>query len=172
MTVTGSIGVITGKLSFGGFMEKLGINIEETAISPSGGISSIWRPYTGDERERVDLLIHDSYEMFVEHVANGRGMSVDDVDSVGQGRVWSGSDALENGLVDEIGGVTEAVRYAALAGGIEEGAPVTVRVYPEPSALGSLGGMGVLSFLGSDGLGVEMPEVDGVLYMAPIIVIE
>jgi protease-4 len=171
MTVTGSIGIISGKFSFGGLMEKFGVNTEQVSVSPSGGIGSPWRPYTDRERERVFLMMSDGYDLFVKAVAESRGMTWEEVDAIGRGRVWSGADALEIGLVDSIGGVADAIECAALLGGMEDGEP-PVRVYPEPSPFGSFD-MG-LPLLGSGSLdALEILLSDGrLLFLAPVMHIE
>jgi protease-4 len=171
MTVTGSIGIISGKFSFGEMLEKLGVNTVQTAVSPSGGMHSSWRPYTEGERERVFLMMADGYDLFAGTVAESRGMSFQAVDSIGRGRVWSGTDALAIGLVDSIGGVADAISCAALMGGIDDRIPA-VRVYPEPSSLGSLDPM--TGYLGA-GFGDTAGELftEGrLLYMAPPMSIE
>lgn len=158
MTVTGSIGIISGKFSFGGLLEKLGVNTVQTSISPSGGIGSPFRPYTNTERERVFMMMSDGYDLFVSTVAEDRGMTWDEVDAIGRGRVWSGTDALEIGIVDSLGGVVDAIDCAARLGGIHEEHP-PVRIYPEPSFLGSFS-LGT----GLPGLGAALQEtVDDLL---------
>ncbi len=137
LTVTGSIGIISGKFSFGGLLEKIGINAVHTSITPVGGIGSPFRPYTETERERVFQMMSDGYDLFVTNVAEGRNMTWAEVDSIGRGRVWSGTDAVEIGIVDRIGGVADAVAYAATLGGIDQRHPA-IRIYPEPPALGTL----------------------------------
>ncbi len=134
MTVTGSIGIISGKISIGGLMDSLGINVEEVNTGPMASMNSMFHPYTERERGRSFDLMEDGYNLFVQTVAEGRGMTFEEVDSIGRGRVWSGSDAAENGLVDECGGVVDAVFYAAELTGTstDDGYP-DVRIYPTPS---------------------------------------
>jgi protease-4 len=171
MTVTGSIGIISGKFSFGEMLEKLGVNPVQTSVSPSGGMQSSWRPYTEGERERVFLMMADGYDLFVGTVAESRGMSVQAVDSIGRGRVWSGTDALAIGLVDSIGGVADAISCAARMGGIDDRVPA-VRVYPEPSALGSLDPMTGYFGSGFGDTACELFTEGRLLYVAPPMSIE
>ncbi|MCD4702028.1 MAG: signal peptide peptidase SppA [Candidatus Aegiribacteria sp.] len=156
MTITGSIGIISGKFSFGGLLDSLGINIEEVSTAPMASMNSSFRPYTERERGRTFDLLEDGYNLFVEMVAEGRGMTFEEVDSVGQGRVWSGMDALGIGLIDEYGGVVDAVYYAAGLTGMDIDEVPEVRIYPTPSFPGAmeLPGFGVseslIEFLGSE----------------------
>ncbi len=156
MTVTGSIGIISGKFSFGGLLDSLGINTEEVTTGPMASMYSPFRPYTDRERGRSFDLLEDGYNLFVETVARGREMTFEEVDSIGKGRVWSGADALEIGLIDEYGGVIDAVYYAAGLTGMNIDEAPEIRIYPTPSFPGSIAlpGFGVseylVEFLGSD----------------------
>ncbi|NOQ22814.1 MAG: signal peptide peptidase SppA [Candidatus Aegiribacteria sp.] len=156
MTVTGSIGIISGKFSFGGLLDSLGVNIEEVSTGPMASMNSPFRPYTDRQRGRAFDLLEDGYNLFVETVARGREMTFEEVDSIGQGRVWSGMDALEIGLIDECGGVVDAVYCAARLTGMDIDEVPEVRIYPTPSFPGTmeLPGFGVseslIEFLGSD----------------------
>ncbi|MBD3276979.1 MAG: signal peptide peptidase SppA, partial [Candidatus Aegiribacteria sp.] len=156
LTVTGSIGIISGKFSFGGTLDSLGINVEEISTGPMAGMQSPFRKYTDEERERAYLLMRDGYELFVETVAEGRGMTFQQVDSIGRGRVWTGSSALELGLVDRCGGVVAAVNCAAGLAGISADGPPDVIIFPSPPFPGSLSfpGFGVsqqlIDLLGSE----------------------
>ena len=156
MTVTGSIGIISGKFSFGGLMDSLGINIEEVSTGPMASMNSPFRPYTDSQRGRAFELMEDSYNLFVETVARGRDMSFEEVDSIGRGRIWSGTDALETGIIDECGGVVDAVYYAAWLTGMDIDEEPEVLIYPTPSFPGSIAfpGFGIFEslteFLGSD----------------------
>ena len=147
MTITGSIGIITGKFSFGELIDNLGINIEEVSTGSMASMSSVFRPYTDVERSRVFDLMEDGYNCFVETVASGRGMTFEEVDSIAQGRVWSGIDGVEIGIVDEIGGVVDAVHYAAEISGMDSDGDLRVRIYPTPSFPGliEMPGFGITS---------------------------
>lgn len=149
LTVTGSIGIITGKFVFGDLLERIGINVETVSVDPAGNPGNPFEPYTEEEWQREFEAMRGGYELFVNTVAEGRGMTFAQVDSIGQGRVWSGSDALRLGLVDYNGGVADAVLHAAELAGISGGFPEIV-IFPEPSAVGSFStGMPSLSSLGS-----------------------
>ncbi len=156
MTITGSIGIISGKFSFGGLLDSLGINVVEVSTGPMASMNSPFRRYTEIERGRAFDLMEDGYNLFVETVARGREMTFEEVDSIGRGRIWSGSDALEIGIVDELGGVVDAIRYAARVTGMDSDEFPDVRIYPTPSFPGvmELPGFGVsqelIEYLGSN----------------------
>ncbi len=161
LTVTGSIGIISGKFSFGGLLDSLGVNVEEISTGPMASMNSPFRPYTDSQRGRAFDLMEDGYNLFVETVARGREMTFEEVDSIGKGRVWSGADALEIGLIDEYGGVVDAVYYAAGLTGMSIDEALEVRIYPTPSFPGSIAfpGFGVSEHL------VEFIGSGQVLYM-------
>jgi protease-4 len=112
-TITGSIGAFAGRFTFQGLYEKLGITTELSGRGRMANMFSISKPMDPMEWERFDALAQDVYRRFVEKVAEGRGMSVEAVEAVASGRVWSGEDALEKGLIDQLGGFEEAIALAA-----------------------------------------------------------
>ncbi len=140
LTVTGSIGVISGWLWDDGFAAKLGVTADEVhrgahadlfapvSIPLLGNIPR--RPMNEDELGRMRELIMGMYEDFTARVASGRGLDQARVDSVAQGRVWMGQDALARGLCDRVGGLSDAVRRARALAGIPEGRPVELVEYP------------------------------------------
>ncbi|GGH14060.1 signal peptide peptidase SppA [Sphingobacterium alkalisoli] len=114
-TLTGSIGVFGMIPNFKGLLnDKLGIHIDEVSTGKfSNLMSDMDRPMTAEERSIVQLEVDRIYNTFMKRVADGRKISVQRVDSIGQGRVWTGNQALELGLVDKIGNVQRAVQAAA-----------------------------------------------------------
>lgn len=131
-TLTGSIGVVGGKLALGGAFDKLGVAVEEVSAGRMAGINSIVNPYSDAGRERVQQIIDAFYEEFLARAAEGRGMTRDAVHAVGQGRVWTGRQARDLGLVDELGGMDAAVAAAKRLAGIEADREVTLVQYPRP----------------------------------------
>ena len=131
-TLTGSIGVVGGKLALGGAFDKLGVAVEEVSAGRMAGINSIVNPYSDAGRERVQQIIDAFYEEFLARAADGRGMTRDAVHAVGQGRVWTGRQARDLGLVDELGGMDAAVAAAKRLAGIEADREVTLVQYPRP----------------------------------------
>lgn len=112
-TITGSIGVFGMIPNIQELMnDKLGITIDGVKTNHSSDFGSIMRPFTPEEGEFIQKQIEEFYDVFIGRVADGRGMTKADVDSVGQGRVWSGLNAIEIDLIDEIGGLDDAVKKA------------------------------------------------------------
>ena len=119
-TITGSIGVFGLIPNAGKLMnQKLGISTETINTNKNSDFPSVYRPMEIYEKEVMQLSIEKVYSDFVNKVSSGRKMSVSAVDSIGQGRVWSGSDAKRLGLVDETGGLRASVEEAAKLAGIE-----------------------------------------------------
>lgn len=120
-TVTGSIGVF-GILpnAEGFFNNKLGITFDGVSTNEHSGWGGIDRPLDDYEYATVQRSVEMVYDTFLTRVATGRGMTKEAVDAIGQGRVWSGADALEIGLVDELGGLYDAIAYAQEQAGLEQ----------------------------------------------------
>jgi len=129
-TLTGSIGIFGGKFVTGGVYEKLGANIESTSIGKHAEINSPARPYNPDELKKVQEQLHAFYDQFVEKVAEARGRTPEQIDEVAQGRVWTGRQASENGLVDALGGLDRAIAIGMEKAGIPAGSDVELVVYP------------------------------------------
>ncbi len=129
-TLTGSIGVIAGKPVLGELWSKLDVNWASYAKSDNATMWSINQDYTPGQAARVDSLIDATYEAFKEGVAEGRGMAPERVDELARGRVWTGSQAQENGLIDELGGTFEAEAAVRRLAGLEPDAPLTLRPFP------------------------------------------
>lgn len=113
-TITGSIGVF-GMIPNAqkALANKLGINIDTVNTNKHSDVGTILRGVTPDEYDYVQKSVEAIYDVFITKVADGRGMAKNNVDSIGQGRVWSGTDALKIHLVDELGGINDAIAYAA-----------------------------------------------------------
>ena len=130
-TLTGSIGVVMIKFAIGGTLEKLGMNMERVT---SGKYADLWapdRPFTPEERKKIEASMHATYETFVEKAAAGRKTTPERIDTLAQGRVWTGAQAKQNGLVDELGGLDRAVALAKQAAKIDEKSEVELVVYPQ-----------------------------------------
>ncbi len=133
-TVTGSIGIFYPKFDLSGVADKLGIDIDREPFGARALMRSTWKPYSEDERTAVLGSLQASYDVFTQRVIRARRMSVKQVDAVARGRVWSGVRAAEIGLVDEYGGLREAVQRARLIAGLraDEGEVILV---PPPRGL-------------------------------------
>jgi protease-4 len=166
-TLTGSIGVLTGKVSFAGTADLIGAKMDEVAIGKNTLMDSPTQPFTPDQLTAINHEADVIYEDFLTKVANGRHLPLARVQDVAKGRVWTGSDAATRGLVNRLGGFWTA---AAEAGSLAKLPPdqLSFRVYPKPKgfleeaqALMGAGGdavktMGTLKSL------MDLPPVRGV----------
>jgi protease-4 len=132
-TITGSIGVVTGKLVARDLKDKLGVGFDGVRTNANADAWSINAPFTPEQHAHVEAEADLFYTDFVERVAHGRELSVEAVDQVARGRVWTGADALSHGLVDELGGLRTAIRRAKVLTGLEEDDDVKVVNYPGSS---------------------------------------
>ena len=115
-TITGSIGVVGGKLVFGAAAGRYGVYHERVAAGPNGGVYGPWEPFSAEQRQRFQASLARTYHRFLSVVAGGRRRPLRTVEPVAQGRVWTGQQALALGLVDHLGGVALGVeRASALA---------------------------------------------------------
>ena len=131
-TLTGSIGVFGGKLNILGLYRKLGLNIESVSRGRHAQMLSPFRDFTPEEAERYQVQLDDFYRVFLGRVAEGRGMTPGAVDSIAQGRVWSGALAKRLGLVDELGGLDRAVEIARTRAKLDPEGSTILDVYPRP----------------------------------------
>ena len=130
-TITGSIGIISGKFVLKGLYDKLGVNKEIVKTSEFAGMYSDYKPFTEREKEKIMTDMKVIYAEFLKKVAGNRKLTVSDVDKVAQGRVWSGQAALGLRLVDGLGGLNDAMAEAKKLARIPLGEKVGVRVYPQ-----------------------------------------
>lgn len=131
-TITGSIGVFGLFFDAGGLFEnKLGITFDAVRTSPYADIFSGVRPLSESERRLLESNVDNTYQQFLTRVADGRGMTTEEVDAIADGRVWSGEDARRVGLVDTLGTLGDALSIAAEKGGLGDG-PYRVRILPRP----------------------------------------
>ena len=131
-TITGSIGIFGGKFNIRGLYEKLGLSIETMSTGPHAEMYSPFRDFTDDEARLYQGHLQKSYERFLERVAVGRGRPTAWVDSVGQGRIWSGVAAADLGLVDELGGLRAALKIARTRAGVDDDEEFEVERFPSP----------------------------------------
>lgn len=132
-TITGSIGVVTGRFATETFQrELLGITHDAIARGANAGIWADPSPLEPRELDEIRALNATVYQAFLEHVAAGRAMPLDEVREVARGRVWIGADAHRLGLVDDLGGLDRAVELAADAAGLPEDQPRNLVYFPEP----------------------------------------
>lgn len=169
-SITGSIGVIAGWLWNQGFSDKTGFTSDHVKVGkhadlefgvtlPFLGVTLPDRTVDDTERARVEKLLKSVYGEFTQKVADARLREQTYIDSIGQGRVWSGKRALENGLVDELGTLDDAIYQARIDAGLKAGAEVKVVEYPKPgwinpAIFGAPGAMSALAKM----VGLEPPS--------------
>lgn len=132
-TITGSIGVFALLPNFGTFLDKkIGITFDAAKTNPSADFGSPTRKLTGNEREVIEYGVSKVYDDFVSRVSEGRHMSREEVDAIGQGKVWSGVNAMQNGLIDLYGGLYDAIDVAAGMAGLEKYRTVSLPRLEDP----------------------------------------
>ena len=134
-TITGSIGVLVGKLNLAGLYRLLGVSTDYVATSDNATLFSDQQNFTPEQRAYIEKSLRDTYSEFTRGVAQGRGMSVEAVDKIGKGREWTGAQARQSGLVDELGGMDRAIAIAKELAHIPANAPVHLVRFPEEKSL-------------------------------------
>jgi len=129
-TLTRSIGVVLGKLNISGLYEMIGLSTDHLQTSENATIYSEQQSFTPAQREKIQSMMQSLYKDFCKGVADGRHMTVERVNEIGRGRVWTGVQAKEIGLVDEVGGLTRAIAMARAMSGVPAGAKVQLVYYP------------------------------------------
>lgn len=137
-TITGSIGVITGKFVSRELKDKLGVGSDSVRTNANADAWSTNAPFTDEQQARVEAEADLIYTDFVERAADGRKLSVETMETLARGRVWTGADAKAHGLVDELGGLRTAVTRAKVLGGFDEDVEARVVAYPGTSWLDML----------------------------------
>jgi protease-4 len=160
-TLTGSIGVLGGKPVIAELLGRAGIGTDAAVAGRHARMSSLRTPYTHEEWQHLQDTLDRIYADFVGKVAVGRGMTVEQVDEVARGRVWTGSDALQRGLVDELGGLRRAADVARSRAGLPADAPLRpfphiplVRQLRRPRSSEDLGAAAQGAFM-------SLPQVSG-----------
>jgi protease IV len=134
-TLTGSIGVVMVKFVIDGTLKKLGMNMESVSEGRYANLYSPIRPFSTEEREKIREQMQATYDAFVEKAAAGRNTTPEKIDAVGQGRVWTGKQAVQHGLVDELGGLRRALELAKEQAKIGKDSEVELVVYPPKKSL-------------------------------------
>lgn len=119
-TLTGSIGVFGVVRNLNGTFEKVGVTTDVVKTNRFADLGDISRPMREDEKALIQRSVEQTYDLFLGRCANGRGMTKEAIDSIGQGRVWTGEQALDRGLVDKLGGIDEAIKEAASLANLTE----------------------------------------------------
>jgi len=132
-TITGSIGVISSRFATSGLeQDLLGITRDDIARGAHAGLWADPRPMDDERSTIVRKMMQPVYDAFVQHVADGRGLSVEEVDAMARGRVWLGRDAQRLGLVDELGGLDRAIALAKELAELDPDEPIHLAYYPAP----------------------------------------
>lgn len=131
-TLTGSIGVLGGKISLEQLWEKIGINWERIGWGKNSAMWSMNSTFNESEAERMNAMLDNIYFNFLARVAKGRDMSMADVRKIAGGRVWLGNKAIELGLVDELGSLNDTLDYAAREAGMSNRSDIEIVVMPAP----------------------------------------
>lgn len=131
-TLTGSIGVFGGKFNAARLLDKLGVNVDTVSTHDNSDLWSVSKPYSAESVRKVEAMMETTYKQFVNRVAEGRKMTPEQVEKIAQGRVWTGAQAKEIGLVDRLGGLDQAVSIAKDMAKIPEQNAVTLELFPKP----------------------------------------
>lgn len=131
-TLTGSIGVIMGKFELSALWDKVGVNWDGIQWGQNAGMWSGNKPFSDSERARMNNAIDDTYNNFIERVAQGRHMKPENVRAIAKGRAWTGLQAKQNGLVDDIGGLDVALDYTAVQLGLKDRDSLNIVPMPKP----------------------------------------
>jgi protease-4 len=131
-TITGSIGVVGGKLAVRGLYDKIGITTDVISRGKNSGMFSSTEKFADGEREVVTNMMHDIYRLFTSKAAQGRGMELDKLEELAGGKVYTGRDALHLGLIDELGTLRDALQVAKKLGGLDPGKKYQLELLPEP----------------------------------------
>jgi protease-4 len=134
-TETGSIGVFFGKVNLRGLYDKLGVKKEIMKRGHFADIDTEYAPLNDEQRAKLRTEIEVFYKGFVQRVADGRRRKYDDVEPLAQGRVWTGAQAKQNGLVDEIGGIDRAIEMVKQRAKIGASEKITLVAYPPRRSL-------------------------------------
>lgn len=139
--IVGSIGVVGGKFAMHDLYDKLGITTEEFKKGENAGLFSSNEPFTDRQRTLVTNWMHGTYVQFTQRVMKTRSGKIKDIDKVARGRIFLAGQARDLGMVDEIGGLNDALAYAAKATGLQQG-KYDVRILPQPKTLADMFGFG------------------------------
>jgi protease-4 len=131
-TLTGSIGVVGGKLALKGLFDKIGVTTDTISRGKNNGWMSSDEPFSDSERKVITRLMEDCYKQFTEKAAQGRNLSVKDLESLAGGRLYSGRMAKQSKLVDEIGTLEDAVSEAKRLAGLKSDEKVDRLILPKP----------------------------------------
>ncbi len=131
-TLTGSIGIFGMFPNTKGLVDKIGIKFDNVKTNKFSNFGEIYRPMTDEEKVILQKYIEQGYDLFTKRCADGRGLSQDSIKAIAEGRIYSGIDAIRLGLVDELGGLNEAIAFAAQKANLED---YIIKQYPTVKTL-------------------------------------
>ncbi len=134
ITLTGSIGIFTGKFSFGTLGDRYGVSATSITKGKRAGAYTLWKPFTDEQKEAISTYLVYLYELFLSQISNTRKLTVEEIDKVARGRVWTGSAALDKKLVDTSGGLIDAIRHAEELAGLRP-RQATYNIYPNSAGI-------------------------------------
>ena len=139
-TLTGSIGVVGGKLALGGFYDKLGLKTETLSRGKNAGLLSSTNPFSPSEKKAMEALMQEVYDQFLDKVQEnrasvGKKFNRKQLIDLAEGRIWTGSQALERGLIDALGSLDDAIADAKVMGGLAKDADVDYLILPKPRSI-------------------------------------
>ena len=137
-TITGSIGVLSGKLIVRDTYRLAGLNPAEIAIGTNANMNSEFSDWTPEQRAKFEATLDQIYARFTSSVAEGRKIPIETVREIAKGRVWSGADALGLKLIDSYGGLSDALDETIKIAGLDASKPISVRIYPQTSGWDTL----------------------------------
>ena len=133
-TITGSIGVVSGKFVFHDLLGKFDYNQETIKRGDNADMMSAYQPFSEEQAKLINEQMQAFYKLFVTKAAEGRHTTFEKINAIGQGRIWSGEDAIKNGLVDKLGGIDTAIALAKEKAGIKASEKVKIKLYPAPKS--------------------------------------
>jgi protease IV len=152
-TITGSIGVIFGKFDLSGFYDWIGVSIEQVKVSPNADIISLSNSLSPEQRRQIEAWMDGVYRTFVSKAATARKLPYDQMEPRARGRIYTGAQAKEAGLVDDIGGIDTAVENMRRALKLGDDERIQLAIYPRPKSL-------LETLISSDLWPVRAPQTD------------
>ena len=131
-TLTGSIGVVGGKMALRGLLDKVGINVQTISRGKNASSFSAIDPFSASEKEAWHRMMKDTYHQFTSKAAEGRKMDADKMEKLAQGRIYTGRMAVENGLVDKLGTLSDALAEAKTLAGLKADDKIDLQILPKP----------------------------------------
>lgn len=167
LSVTGSIGIFVGKAEVSELLRALGVTVEVYKTTPRADADSFYRPYTAEERAHLAREVRARYDQFLGRVAQGRKLTPAAVDAAGQGRVWTGEQAQARQLVDELGGLRQALNHARALADLPVYAPIIELPQIETSLVGRLLGIEGVSAGAESAIALPQQILDLARALAP-----